>query len=69
MVVSDKINDIIYKAALESKRLALAIETKFADSRSNATAPADFGEHEDIPEDAVVPMPISINSDNKYEDK
>lgn len=53
-------SDKILEAAKASKRVALAIETKFADSRSNGPAPADFGEHEEIPEEAVAAMPVIV---------
>lgn len=56
-------SDRILEAAKAAKRLALSVETKFADSRSNGPAPADFGEHEEIPEEAIVP--VVMNTDSK----
>lgn len=52
------ISDEILDAAIKAKAAALSIETKFADSRSNGPAPADFGEHEEIPEEAVTAIPV-----------
>ena len=52
--------DKILEFAKMSKRLALDEDTQFRDARSNLPSPADFGEHEEIPEEAMtVVIPIA----------
>ena len=51
-------SDKILEAARRAKKLILAAETKYADAYSNGPSPADFGEHLEIPEEAIAPVGV-----------
>ena len=45
--------DRILASALRAKSRVLDVDTKFMDSRSDVMIPSDFGEHLEIPEEAI----------------